>query len=166
MQQVNLHQQKLIAIVIAAVGLIALILPWQSVSINLGGFGGIEGATRGNSVNGFRSWGLLSLLGILAVIVASVLGDKTKPYDAMFKNVALGGFGAIALGAIIYFIRIKQVGGAGYVGVSSSSGFGLWITIIVGLAGIAWVLGLIKLNPAIGSSSSNPPAPPPPAPPK
>lgn len=160
MQQINLHQQKLIAIIIAVVGLIALILPWQSVSIDLGGFG--MGGTRGNSVNGFRGWGILSLLGILTVVVASVLGDKTKPYDAMFKNIAMGGFGAIVVGAIIYFIRIQQVGGGGYAGVKSTAGFGLWISIVVGLAGLAWVAGLIKLNPSSGHSTPSAPPPPPP----
>ncbi len=149
MENLNVHKQKLYALIVAALAFIALILPWQTVSFALGGFGG-----GSRSVNGLRGWGFLSLLGIGAVVVASLLGDKTKEYDATFKKVAMGGFGAIAIGAIIYFIRIRSVGGAGYQGVSNKAGFGLWIDILAGIVGLLWVAGLVKMP------ENKPPTPP------
>jgi hypothetical protein len=156
MENLNFHKQKLYALIAAALGLIGIILPWLSVSA--GAFGG------GASQNGFHSWGLVSVLGLIAVIVASLMGDKTKPYDDMFKKVAMVGFGGIALGAIIYFTRILSAK-SDYGGfVSVSSGIGLWITIIAGAAGLVWVAGLIKL-PDLPKPNSNPHSPPPPPPP-
>jgi hypothetical protein len=160
MQQINLHKQKLVAIIIAAVGLIALILPWMSVRAE--GFGNIN--TGG--ANGFTGWGYLSLLGIIGVVIASLLGDKTKDYDDTFKKVVLGSFGAILVGAIIFFIRLSSQSGQinQFVQVKVNPGIGLILEAIVGLAGLALVSGLVKLNPTTGSSTSS--APPPPPPPK
>lgn len=155
MENLNLHKQKLYSLIIAGVGLIAIILPWMSVSVNLGGFGGMGGT----SANGFRGWGYLSLLGVVAVVIAALLGDKTKDYDEMFKKVALGGFAAIAAGAIIFFIRILSYGNGGFTGVKTSSGFGLWIAIVAGLAGLAVLLGLVKV-PDITKNTPPPPTPP------
>lgn len=133
MEQMNFHKQKLYSLIVAGLALIAMILPW--VSISLGAFGG-------GSVNGFRGWGILSLLGIAGVAVACLMGDKTKEFDEMYKKVAMGSFGAIAGGALIFFLRINSfAGGFGGVG----SGFGLWLCLLAGLAGLGWVLGLIKL---------------------
>jgi hypothetical protein len=124
MENLNLHKQKLYALIAAAVGLIALLLPWQTVSfaVDLGGFG--FGGNGKRSINGFNGWGWLSLLGIIAVVIASLMGDKTKTFDETFKMVALAGFGAMALGAIIFMIRVISVGGHGF---KSSPGFGLFI---------------------------------------
>ncbi|RYF96728.1 MAG: hypothetical protein EOO00_01990 [Chitinophagaceae bacterium] len=129
MEQMNFHKQKLYSLIFAGAALIALFLPW--VSINLGMFGG-------GSVNGFRSWGILSFLGVLGVAAACLLGNKTLPFDDTFKKVALGSFAAIALGALIFFIRLSD-------GFGASSGFGLWLALIAGIAGVVWVLGKVNL---------------------
>ncbi len=129
----GLHKQKLYSLIIGGVALIALILPW--VSISLGGFGG-------GSANGLRSWGILSLLGIGGVAAACFMGDKTKEFDEMTKKIALGSFAAIAAGALIFFLRLSSYGG-GFGGVKS--GLGLWLCLIAGLAGLGWVMGLIKI---------------------
>lgn len=150
MEQLNLHKKKLYALALAAVGLIALILPWMSVSYNFGGFGGAVGS---QSVNGFRGWGYLSLIGIAVVAVATLMEDKTKDYSDTMKKAATGGFGAMLLGAVIFFIRISSVGGAGFAGVKSGPSFGLFIELAAGLAGAALVWGLVKVP-------QTPPAPP------
>jgi hypothetical protein len=157
MENVNLHKQKLYALALAALSLIAIILPWQTFTLafNLGGFGGFGGGGSG-SVNGFRGWGWLSLIGVIAVVVASLMGDKTKTFDDTFKKVALAGFGAIALGAIIFMIRVMSVGGQGF---KTSPGFGLFICLIAGVAGLAWVAGLIKLPENKPPASPTPPPP-------
>jgi len=129
MEQMNFHKQKLYSLIFAGVALIALFLPW--VSISMGIFGG-------GSANGFRSWGILSFIGVLGVAAACFLGNKTLPFDDTFKKVALGSFGAIALGALIFFIRLSD-------GFGASAGFGLWITLVAGIVGLVWVLGKINL---------------------
>lgn len=129
----SLHKQRLYCLIAAGVALICLFLPW--VTISFGGFGG-------GSVNGLRSWGLLSLLGIGAVAAASFMGNKAAAYDANTKNIVMGGFGAIALGALIFFFRVSSFSG-GLGGVSS--GFGLWLCLVCGLAGLAFIFGLIKI---------------------
>jgi hypothetical protein len=158
MENLNLHKQKLFALIVAGVAFIAILLPWMTVSVN---FGGLGLGSRGSSLNGFRGWGLLSLLGVVGVIVASLVGEKTQVYDDTFKKVAMGSFGVIAIGAIVFFLRIKSYGGGGYQGVSTSAGLGLWLCAIAGLAGLAWVAGLIKLPENKPPTTPTPPPPPP-----
>jgi len=133
MEQMNFHKQKLYSLIVAVVAFISLILPWITISY---GFGS-------GSVNGFRSWGILSLLGIAGIAVACFMGDKTKPFDDNSKKIAMASFGAVALGALVFFLRLNSYG-VGFGGVSA--GFGLWICLLAGLVGIAWVAGLIKLE--------------------
>lgn len=133
MENLNFHKQKLYSLIVAGVALVSLILPW--ISISFGGFG--------SSANGFRSWGLLSFLGVIGVAVACFIGDKTKEFDDMYKKVAMGSFGAIAAGALLFFLRLSSIGGG--LGSAVKSGIGLWICLVAGGAGLAWVLGLIKL---------------------
>ena len=122
---ISIHQQKLIALIGAAVAFIALLLPWTT----LGGF---------MLKNGFEGWGVLALLGVVVIVIISFLGDKTKPYDETFRKIAMGGFGAIVLGALITIIAKDE-----YV----KAGFGVWLSIIAGGAGLAWVAGIIKFPP-------------------
>ena len=138
----NFHKQKLYALILAGVGLISLLLPW----LTFGGF---------TIRNGFSSWGILSLLGIRGVVLASFMGDKTKPYDETFKKLALASFGAIALGGLLTFFTKGSAGGRGMFAISANVGFGVWLAIFVGLAGLGWITGIIKLPPP------NPPPPPP-----
>lgn len=151
MESLNLHKLKLYALAGAALALIALLLPWQTWSF--GGFGFAGG--RG-SANGFRGWGWLSLLGIIAVVIASLMGDKTKGYDDTSKVVAMAGFGGIAVGALIFMFRAMSVSGTAF---KSSPGFGLFICLIAGIAGLAMVMGLIKMP---DPKAPTPPPPPPP----
>lgn len=131
MEKLNLHKQRIYSLIIAGVALITLILPWISVNI--------YGISR--SWNGFKGWGMLSLLGIAGVAVASFMGDKTKDYDDTMKKVVLGSFGAIALGAILFFIRKTTVTG-GIPGVNT--GIGLWLCLAVGALGVLFHMGIVK----------------------
>lgn len=135
MENLGFHKQKLYSLILAAVGLVSLLLPWFSVSA--GGFGSI-------SRNGFNSWGLISLIGVGVVAAACFMGDKAATFDDMGKKLALGGFGGIAGGAVIYLIRVLTVGG-GYGGVvKASPGLGLFIGLAAGIIGLLFVLGKIK----------------------
>jgi hypothetical protein len=126
MEQMSFHKQKLYSLIVAGVGLISLLLPW----VSLGFFG---------SINGFHGWGFLSLIGILGVVAACFMGDKTKVFDDTFKKVALASFAAMGLGALLFFLRISSsfLGGA--------TGIGIWLCLIAGVVGVLWVMGIIKL---------------------
>ena len=137
MEQLNFHKQKLYSLVIAGIALISLLLPWQTVSF--GGFGAA-------SINGFHGWGLLTLIGVIAVAALSWMGNKSAPYDDNSKKIVMGGFGAIALGALLTLVTTSQF---------VKGGIGLWIGLIAGAAGLAILLGFIKIPEKPGSN--NPP---------
>lgn len=135
----SIHQKKMYALIIGGAALLGMILPWATVSY--GGFGG------GGSSNGFAGWGFLSLLGIVGVVVASLLGDKLQDYDKNMKIVAMSSFGGIVLGAFIGMMQVSSAGGrmGGIGGVKT--GIGIFLTILAGAAGLLWVAGIIKLPP-------------------
>ncbi|HYC41059.1 MAG TPA: hypothetical protein VEB63_11295 [Chitinophagaceae bacterium] len=148
MENLNLHKQRLYALIAAGVALIALFLPWMAAK---GGFGG--------SANGLRSWGLISLIGVGVVAAATFMGNKTSAYEGQNRQIALGGFAAIGLGALMFLVRILTgSSGAGGFRVKWSSvfspGIGLFLTLVIGVAGLLYLLGYIKVP------QNKPPAPP------
>jgi hypothetical protein len=173
MQQINLHKQKLLALAEAGIALIALFLTWMTA--------GVEGFPQADqSKNGLGGWGLLTAVGIAGVAFASLSGDKTKNFDSNSKKIALASFLAIALGAIIYYFRLRSLSGAQQyqnytLTVKTVAGPGLWMALVAGIIGLAWVSGLLEklstpaapatpvqtitINPAT-PGSSNPPNPP------
>ena len=125
----GLHKQKLYVLIAAGVGLIALLLPWRTI-------GGFKAAT------GFNGLGLISLLGVVGVIVATFMGDKSKPFAGQTKQIALGSFGAIALGAIL--VLVTKASFRGYK-IPTNPGLGAFIAIAVGVAGLLFLMGIIKV---------------------
>ena len=83
------------------------------------------------SVSGMHDLGILAFLGFVAAGILSFLGDKTKPFDGQFKMLAAGAFALAALITLIQFLRV-----------STGSSFGIWISLIAGVAGavIVYVL--------------------------
>jgi hypothetical protein len=130
MDQMNFHKQKLYALIAAGIALVALILPWISFF--------------GYSANGFRSWGLLSLAGVAGVGLLSFMGDKAADYTAEYKKYVMIAFAAIAAGALLFLLRKNSYGGGIFSGVKT--GFGLWLCLLAGLAGLALTYGLIKIE--------------------
>lgn len=142
MEQMNLHKQKLYAVIIAAIGLISVFLPWWKVSFGFGGFGG------GYSINGLRDLGIIVFLAFIgAGVVTFVMGDKTKAYEGQVKMIVAACFAAAALFAIIQFLRQSKF-----------TSFGLYLAILAGIAGavLVYVLKPEQLD------RKSPPAPPPP----
>ena len=90
----------------------------------------------------------MALIGIGLVAAACFMGDKSKTFDDMGRKLALGGFGAITAGAVIYLIRILTLGG-GYAGIKASPGFGLFIALAAGAIGLLLLLGIIKVPKSI-----------------
>ena len=131
-QQTNpfsgLHKQKLYALIAAAVGVIACFLPWWSF-----GYSGLYSV----SVNGMHELGLLAFLGFIGAGIVSFLGDKTKPFEGQFKMIAAGAFALAALITLIQFLRV-----------TSGASFGIWLSLIAGIAGavIVYVVKPEKLK--------------------
>jgi hypothetical protein len=126
----GLNKQKLYCLIIAGVGLISLLLPWRT-------WGGIT------IKNGLSGMGLVSLLGIIGVIVATFfMGDKSKPYEGQTKQIALGSFAAIAAGAVLTLVTKLSVGGYS---AKTNAGLGVWLAILVGVAGALFLMGIIKI---------------------
>jgi hypothetical protein len=141
MENLNLHKQKLFAVVVAAVGLIAMFLPWWKISF--GGYGGLGGY----SINGMHELGLLAFIGFVAAgVVTFVMGDKTKPYDGQVKMIAAASFGVAALICIIQFARQSKF-----------TSFGLYLAIIAGIAGAVIVY---VMKPEQFNTTTKPPTTP------
>ena len=129
----NLHKQRLYLLILAGVALISLFLPWFTMRAAYG---------IGISRNGLNSWGLLVLIGVGVVAAACFMGNKALTFDETGRKLALGGFGAIAGGALIYMIRVMTVGGS--YGVKASPGLGLFLGLIAGVVGLLLLFGVIK----------------------
>jgi hypothetical protein len=126
MDQMNFHKLKLYSLIIGAVALISLLLPW----IKWGPY----------SSNGFRSWGYLSLIGVIGVGALCLIGDRTADFSAEYRKYIMIAFGTISLGALLFFFRLSSIAGF-----SVNSGIGLWLCFLSGLAGLAIIYGLIKV---------------------
>src|SRR5690606_3362546 len=98
------------------------------------------------------------LFGLIAVIVACLAADKLTSFDSNMRNLAIGGFAGITLGA---FIAFMQLNGSSQLNMTVKSGIGIWFTVIAGTIGLLSVTGIIKFD-NIGQSfkNPNPPAPP------
>ncbi len=149
MEQMNFHKQKLYSLIIAGIALVALLLPWISIDF--------LGASK--SWNGLRGWGILSVAGVGAVAALSFMGNKPDDYTAENKKYVMGAFAAIALGAVLFFLRKNSVAGGGDIGGFGDlikTGIGLWLCLVAGLAGLALNYGLIKIEnkPANNTTST------------
>jgi hypothetical protein len=143
---INLHQQRILALVFAAIAFIGMILPWSVTNL---------GFSKQTS-NGFAEWGILALFGVAGVVVASLLGDKTRELEQNFRYIAIGSFVAIVLGSFIQFMKIVNISGLGV-----KTGVGVWFCIIGGILGLLSVTGVLKSAfKAPASSPTSPSVPP------
>jgi len=142
MENLNLHKQKLYAVIIAGVGFISMFLPWWK----LGGYNGGYGfAVPSISVNGMHELGIVAFLGFLgAGIIPFVMGDKTKAFDGQAKMIEAACFAGAGLIAIIQFLRQ-----------TSFTSFGLYLAILAGIAG-AVVVYVLKPEQLEGKKPPTP----------
>lgn len=126
MEQMNLHKQKLYALILAAVGIVSCLLPWWHVSF--GGYGGV-------SINGLHKLGIITFIGFIgAGIVPFVMGDKTKPFEGQDKLITAACFGGAAAFALITLLFNM-----------SYLSFGIFLAIAVGVIGALFVWGMVKM---------------------
>ena len=128
-ENLNFHKQKLYALILAGVGVIAMFLPWWKISF--GGYGGLGGY----SISGMHELGILAFIGFAGAGIATfVMGDKTKPYGGQEKTIVAACFGGAALITLVQFLRQ-----------TSFVSFGLFLALIAGILGALWVWGIVKL---------------------
>jgi len=92
----TMNKQRKFILIAAAIGVIAMFLPWVSISM--------MGMSLG-SVNGMHGGGILVFLCFLACAGITLVGDQTKPLDKTFWMIALIASGLAALIMIINFLR-------------------------------------------------------------
>jgi hypothetical protein len=143
MEQMNFHKQKLYSLIAAGAALVALLLPWISIDF--------LGASQ--SWNGLRKWGILSLVGVAGVVALSFTGNKSEDYSAEYKKYVMICFGAVAAGALLFLLRKNSFTGG--IGDLTKTGFGLWLCLLAGLAGLALNYGLIKIESKPGTTAAN-----------
>lgn len=121
----TMSKQRKYILIAAAVGIIAVFLPWLTLSA----FGTSE------SVNGFRSYGIVVFIAFAVAAIISLMGDQTKTLDQTMWMIVLIAGAAGALFTIIFFSKLNS--GFGMV----DPGFGIWISLIAaaGVLGSAWL---------------------------
>ena len=159
MQNVNLHMQRIVSIIIGVLGLIFCFLPWVK-----------EGEGYGSvSHMGFSIWGgIVSALAIAGVIVNCLLiGDRTKPFDKQGRIIAMICFAVMFLLAILVLVgsgtEQTRLNDYYVLEVKKSAGIGVWLTLVISLAGLALSSGLLNAAFAAKSTMAGPSttAPPP-----
>jgi uncharacterized membrane protein len=92
----TMSKQRKFILIAAAVGIIAMFLPWIQISF--------MGITAG-SINGMHGGGILVFLCFAACGAITLVGDQTRPLDKTMWMVSLIASGLAALIMVINFLR-------------------------------------------------------------
>ncbi|HEV7329772.1 MAG TPA: hypothetical protein VGN63_01930 [Flavisolibacter sp.] len=102
----TMSKQRKMILLAAAVGVIAMFLPWFSFSF--GPFGG-------GSINGMHGWGIVVFLCFLGAGALTLMGDQTKNLEPMYWFLALIAGGLASLIMLVNLINAS--GSLGYLGI-------------------------------------------------
>ncbi|MBN1637747.1 MAG: hypothetical protein JW866_02180 [Ignavibacteriales bacterium] len=150
-----MNRQKLVILIIAAIGAISTFLPWATVkfysSISINGT---------NGGDGWITFGLFAVAGVL-----SFLGDRTKPLKGTYKimTAIIGVVAAIIgiLNIINMRSKLSEIGKEYPFGnqlkEAISTGFGLWLIVICGiaLAAVIYLMKEIKTDAILTNNQQN-----------
>jgi len=123
-----LHKQRKFLLIAAAIGVIAVFLPWLTISVSM------FGVSESNSINGFRSYGIMVFI---AFIVAAIIPLMGKQEAALEKNLWFSELiaGAVAvLFLLISFFNLSNSVGGGFGIADASYGFGMWLAVAASVA--------------------------------
>ena len=120
----TMNKQRKFILIAAAVGFIAMFLPWVRISF----FG------MSSSVNGMHGSGILVFLCFIGAGVVAFLGDQTKNLDKTFWFIALA-CGALASLIMVWNLIDVMGGGMSYL----SIGFYLAVLAAVGVLLAAYI---------------------------
>ena len=127
----SLPKSSIVIAIISAIGAIGVFLPWFSVYSLFGSI----------TVSGIsRTWGLLTFLAFAGAIATSLFSKQMKLNEAISKNLPLYTGGGALLFSAISFIRILTSGYAG------AAGFGLYISLLAGIALVLIGFNIIKIK--------------------
>lgn len=131
----TLHRQRKFILVLAAIGVISVFLPWFTVSAE-----GL-GVRISDSENGFHGTGVLVLLSFMVAGILALWGDQSRVMDKTMWMTALGA-GAIALFFVVLNLAKTSNSGQGFGFAQAGPGWGIWISLIasVGTLAAAWLL--------------------------
>jgi hypothetical protein len=148
-----LHRQRKFIFLAAIAGLIAMFLPWVTVSAGnvLDGLGGgangaspdmtglFDKSALSSSENGMHGTGIIVFLSFLATLALSLVGDQTRALQKTNWLLAIVTGGAALLFSIVLLVN-TPTGSLGFV--RSSIGYGAWIALLAsaGMLASAWML--------------------------
>jgi asparagine N-glycosylation enzyme membrane subunit Stt3 len=134
----TLNRQRKFIVLAALAGLIAMFLPWVTVSAG-SIFGGPDDQSMSISQNGMHGSGIIVFLFYICAAGLSLLGDQTRTLE---KSAWLGTIaaGAIAVLFTIILLTNTPTGSMGFA--KSSIGFGAWISALatISILASAWLL--------------------------
>jgi hypothetical protein len=125
----TMNKQRKFIFIASVIGLLSIFLPWAS--INMMGMG--------QSVNGFRSYGIVVFIGFAAAAIISIVGDQTKTLDKTLWIASLIAGVISVLFTVIFMGNLGSAFGAGggFGLVKIGFGFGLWLGLIASIAVLA-----------------------------
>lgn len=125
-----MNNQRKFILVAVAVGIIAVFLPWMSISV------GMLGESMTQSVNGFRGVGILYFLALAATGVVAIMGNQQALLDKNMRLGAIGGGAVAIIALVIYFADAKgSTGDVGGFGLASASiGYGFYLSAVAAIA--------------------------------
>ncbi|MEO6404694.1 MAG: hypothetical protein ABIY51_11200 [Ferruginibacter sp.] len=153
----TMNKQRKFMLIAAGIGIIAMFLPWITISI----FG------FSNSVNGMRDTGILIFLCFVAAAVIAIMGDPTQALDKTMWVLALAAAGLATLLMVIFLLRstdmLSLLGYGFYFALLASMGL-LFAVYNYRRAGYNIKDGLDSLKNSVGDKNKidSPPPPPPP----
>src|ERR1035438_4063590 len=126
----TLNKQRKFILIAAAAGIIAVFLPWVTMSA-LG---------MSASMSGFHGWGVFVFLLFIVAGIVSIMGDQQKPLEKNMWFLELG-CGAVILLSILIALTTSGGTGMGMSILDAGVGFGLWIDAVAGACVIlfAWM---------------------------
>ena len=133
------------------VAFIASMLPFYTVSVSAGAFGGASGSV--SAWHGFFGWfAVLVALAAAVVVALAVFGVGSLPVPA--HQIAAAGFGLALLCLVLAFFVDPGggCGGAGAFGITCDigRGFGYWLALLAVLGGTA--LAVLRVRESTGTA--------------
>ena len=137
----TLNRQRKFILIAALAGLIAMFLPWVTVSAgNL--LGGLDGSENGPSMsvseNGMHGSGIIVFLAFALAIALSLLNEQTRTLERTSWLCALAA-GAVAMLFTVILLANTPTGSV--IIAKSSVGYGAWISLLAsaGVLASAWL---------------------------
>jgi hypothetical protein len=126
----TLNKQRKMILIAAAIGLIAVFLPWIKMSASI-----LGNEIASESINGFHGSGVVVFLAFAVACVLSLMGDQTKTLEKTMWFITLAA-GAVALLFVVISL-LNSSGGPESAVADIKFGFGIWIALAASLGTLA-----------------------------